>query len=167
MEALRFIDKLSGWLALIGVPLSLILAIVVVYDVIMRYLFNAPTFWAYEISWMLYSANFLLGFAYVLRERAHIRVDVILDLFKPRVKAGIEAFFLLTTLLVFCAGMVGFGIGFAFESWKIREGSMLTMWAPPVYPIKTIIVVAFFVLGLQGVVELIRRLKTLAAKEEQ
>jgi TRAP-type mannitol/chloroaromatic compound transport system permease small subunit len=164
MEALRFIDKLSGWLALIGVPLSLILAIVVVCDVIMRYLFNSPTFWAYDISWMLYSANFLLGFAYVLRERAHIRVDVILDLFKPRVKAGIEAFFILTTLLVFCAAMVGFGIGFAFESWKIKEGSMLTMWAPPVYPIKTIIVIAFLVFGLQGIAEFIRTLKIIIGK---
>jgi len=164
MEALRFIDKLSGWLALIGVPLSLILAIVVVYDVIMRYLFNASTFWAYDISWMLYSANFLLGFAYVLRERAHIRVDVILNLFKPRVKAGIEAFFLLTTLLVFCAAVVGLGIGFSFESWKIREGSMLTMWAPPVYPIKTIIVIAFLVFGLQGIGEFIRTLKIIIGK---
>jgi TRAP-type mannitol/chloroaromatic compound transport system permease small subunit len=159
MQTLRYIDKLSGWLAIVGAPLAPALAGVVFYDVIVRYFFDAPTFWAYEVSWMLYSANFLLGLAYALREGAHVRVDVILNMFSTRLKSGIEAFFLLTTLLVLCAAVVGYGIDFAIESWKIREGSMLTMWAPPVYHIKILIVMAFFVLGLQGVAEFIRRLK--------
>jgi len=160
---LRYIDKLSGLLAIVGVPLAPALAGVVFYDVIARYFFDAPTFWAYDVSWMLYSANFLLGLAYALREGAHVRVDVILNKFSTRLKSGIEAFFLLTTLLVLCAAVVGYGIDFAVESLKIREGSMLSMWAPPVYHIKTLIVVAFFVLGLQGVAEFIRKLRLMVS----
>ena len=160
---LRYIDKLSGLLATVGVPLAPALAGVVFYDVIARYFFDAPTFWAYDVSWMLYSANFLLGLAYALREGAHVRVDVILNKFSTRLKSGIEAFFLLTTLLVLCAAVVGYGIDFAVESLKIREGSMLSMWAPPVYHIKTLIVVAFFVLGLQGVAEFIRKLRLMVS----
>ena len=159
MKVLRYIDKLSGWLALLGVILVPALAIVVFYDVIARYFFNAPTFWAYEISWMLYSAIFLLGFAYALREQAHVKVDVILNMLPVRPKAIVEAFFLLTTLFIFCAAVVGYGIDFAVESWRIREGSMLTMWAPPVYYTKTLIPVVFFVFGLQGLVEFIRRIQ--------
>jgi TRAP-type mannitol/chloroaromatic compound transport system permease small subunit len=165
MKALRYIDKFSELLAWIGLPLAPILAAVVFYDVIMRYFFNAPTPWALEVSWMLYSANFLLGLAYAMREGSHVRVDVILNLFKPRVRAGIEAFFILATLLVFCAAVVGYGIDFALESWKIREGSMLSIWAPPVYHMKTILVVAFFGFGLQGIAEFVRRMKIILGGE--
>jgi TRAP-type mannitol/chloroaromatic compound transport system permease small subunit len=159
MKLLYYIDKLSGLLAVIGMPLAPILSVVVFYDVVARYFFNAPTFWAYEISWMLYSANFLLGLAYALREGAHVRVDVFLNMFRIRLKAIIEVFFLVTTLFVFCLTVVGYGIDFALESWKLREGSMLTMWAPPVYHMKTIIVIAFFVLGLQGIAEFVRKFR--------
>jgi len=159
MRLILFIDKLSNWLAVIGAPLAPILAAVVFYDVIARYIFNSPTSWGYEISWMLYAANFLLGFAYALREGAHVRVDVILNEFSPRLKAGIEAVFLFTTLLLFCFTVVWFGIDFAVESCTILEGSMLTLWAPPVYPIKVLIVLSFLALGLQGVAEFVRKLK--------
>jgi len=164
MRILRYIDRLSWFLALVGAPFAPVLAVVVFYDVIMRYFFNAPTFWAYEVSWMLYSAHFLLGLAYALREDSHVKVDVVLNMFPDRIKAGVDAFFLLTTLLVLCAAVVGYGIDFAAESWKLREGSMLTMWAPPVYYVKTLIVIAFFALGLQGVAEFIRNLRLIGGK---
>ena len=163
MRILRYIDKLTGFLAMVGAPLSLILAGVVFYDVVARYFFNAPTFWAYELSWMLYSANFLLGLAYALREGAHIRIDIILNLFSTRLKSSLEAFFLLTTLFVLCVAVVGYGIDYAVESWKIREAHSFTMWAPPVYHMKALIVVSFFVLGLQGLTEFIKKLKLMAS----
>jgi TRAP-type mannitol/chloroaromatic compound transport system permease small subunit len=163
VRILRYIDKLSGFLGIVGAPLSIILAGVIFYDVAARYFFNAPTFWAYEVSWMLYSANFLLGLAYALREGAHVRVDIILHLFPTRLRSGFEAFFLLTTLFVLCAAVVGYGIDYAVESWKIREAHSYTMWAPPVYHIKAIIVVSFFVLGLQGLAEFIRKIKLMVS----
>jgi len=159
MKLISIIDKLSEWFALISTTLPPILAGVVFYDVIARYLFNAPTFWGYEISWMVYSAGFLLGLPYALREGAHIRVDVILNMCPPRLKAGIEAFFIFTTLLLLCCAVVWFGIDFAVESCSILEGSMLTLWAPPVYQIKVLIVLSFFMLGVQGIAELVRRLQ--------
>jgi len=161
IKLIRFIDKLSEWLASMGATLAPLLAAVVFYDVIARYFFNAPTFWAYEVSWMLYSAGFLLGLAYALREGAHVRVDVILNALPLRLRAGIESFFIVTMLLLLCFTVVYYGIDFAKESLAIREGSMLTLWAPPVYQIKVLIVISFLILALQALAELIRKLKIL------
>ncbi len=60
--------KLTAWLVA-----PLILA--TVYDVAARYLFNAPTQWAYEVGYMMMGAHALLGMAFTLREGGHIRID--------------------------------------------------------------------------------------------
>ncbi len=160
MRWLNYIDKLSKWAAAAGVWMIPVLAVTVFYDVIMRYAFKAPTFWAYETSWMLYSANFLLGLGYALREGAHVKVDVFLNLFPPRLKLIVEMFFL-AALLLFCGVAMWYGSKYAFAAWKLKEGSHLTLWAPPVYPIKTLIPLAFLVLGLQSVAEFVRKLQIL------
>ena len=51
------------------------LILATVYDVGARYLFNAPTQWAYEVGYMMMGAHALLGMAYTLREGGHIRID--------------------------------------------------------------------------------------------
>jgi TRAP-type mannitol/chloroaromatic compound transport system permease small subunit len=134
------------------------LALTVFYDVIMRYVFKAPTFWAYETSWMLYSANFLLGMGYALREGAHVRVDILLNQFSPPLKVIIEMIFLLI-LLVLCCVSVWQGTKYAAAAWILKEGSHFTLWAPPIYPIKTLIPIAFTVLGLQSISEFVRKIK--------
>jgi len=158
MRALKYIDKFSEWIAAPVIWFALGLAIVIVIDVVMRYLFNAPTVWAYEISWMLFSGEWLLGFAYAYREGAHVRVDFLFNLLPPRVKAIFDAFFFLLLLLPLCFAAVRYGIDWVAYSWAIGEKSALTMWAPPVYPIKTLMVVGFFFLGLQGLAIFIRNL---------
>lgn len=167
MSWLKYIDKLSGWAAIAGLWMIPALAVTVFYDVIARYVFRAPTFWGYEISWMLYSASFLLGLSYALREGAHVRVDVLLNRFSPQVKASIELFFLVTMLFVFCGVAVWYGIGYASCAWKLKEGSHLTIWAPPIYPVKTLIPLCFLILGLQGIAEFVRRLQALKMGKPQ
>jgi TRAP-type mannitol/chloroaromatic compound transport system permease small subunit len=164
MRVLNFIDKLSGWTSAVSIWMVPILAITVFYDVFMRYVFRNPTFWAYETSWMLYSANFLLGLGYALRERSHVSVDVVVNQFPYRVKVALEAFFLLV-LFLFCGVAVWHGSKYALTAWQLREGSHITIWAPAVYPIKTLIPLAFLIFGLQSLAELIRRFQVLMKKE--
>jgi len=158
MRWLSYIDKLSGWTAAAGVCMMPVLAITVFCEVIMRYAFRAPTFWSFETSWMLYSAIFLLPLGYALREGAHIRVDILLNRFESRTKVIVEMFFLVLFFL-FCGVAIWHGAQFALAAWKLKEGSHLTPWAPPVYPIKTLIPLAFLVLGLQSVAEFVRKLQ--------
>lgn len=160
MKWIDWIDKMSNWTAALGVWMIPALALTVFYDVIMRYVFRAPTFWAYEISWMLYSANFLLGLGYALKEGSHVRVDMFLNNFAPKLKIVTEMLFLIF-MLAFCAIAVWHGIFYAIDSWRWEEGSHLTMWAPPVYPIKTLIPISFSILGIQTVAEFLRKLQQL------
>lgn len=167
MNWLKYIDKLSGWTAIAGLWMFPALAVTVFYDVIARYVFRAPTFWGYETSWMLYSASFLLGLGYALREGAHVRVDVLLNRFSPRLKASIELFFLVTVFFLFCGVVTWYGIDYAACAWKLKEGSHLTLWAPPIYPVKTLIPLCFLVLGLQCIAEFVRKLQVLKKGKPQ
>lgn len=158
MKWLDWIDKISKWTAALGVWMIPALALTVFYDVIMRYLFRAPTFWAYETSWMLYSANFLLGLGYALQQGSHVRVDMFLNRFSIKRKLITEMIFLIL-LEIFCAIAVWHGSLYAIDAWLWQEGSHLTLWAPPVYPIKTLIPIAFGILGLQSIAEFVRKLR--------
>ena len=62
----------------------------VAYEVFARYLFNAPTIWSFDVTYMLYGALFMLGAAYALHKGAHIRTDFFWDNFSPRTKGLID-----------------------------------------------------------------------------
>ena len=65
----RFFGKAIAWLVL---PMVLSL----VWEVVARYFFNAPTVWAYDMTFMLYGSFFMIGSAWTLQRGGHIRTDV-------------------------------------------------------------------------------------------
>ena len=67
----KFTDTTGTWVAWLNVPLVLAVA----YEVFSRYLFNAPTIWSFDVTYMLYGTIFMLGSAYALHKGAHIRTD--------------------------------------------------------------------------------------------
>ena len=83
----RFTDTTGTWIAW----LNLILVVVVVWEVAARYLFNAPTVWSYDLTYMLYGAIFMLGSAYALHKGAHIRTDFFWEKWSIRTKGMIDA----------------------------------------------------------------------------
>ena len=87
LALVRLIERLSGGFGIVAAAIVAPLVIATVYEVFARYLFNAPTIWAYEIAYMAMGTNFLLGAAYTLRERGHIRIDLVYARFSPRVRA--------------------------------------------------------------------------------
>ena len=62
----------------------------VAYEVIARYVFNAPTIWAFDVTYMLYGTLFMLGAAYALHKGAHIRTDFFWEQFSIRKKGWID-----------------------------------------------------------------------------
>lgn len=163
---LNCVDSFSKWSAALGVWMIVALSITIFYDVIMRYLFSAPTFWAYETSWMFYSINFLLGLGYALQKGAHTTVDILIDRFNERTKLVVEILFLII-MLIFSIIVIWHGSIYALTAWRLREGSHLTPWAPPVYPIKTLIPFSFLILGLQAIAEIIRKIQSLTKTKDR
>lgn len=158
IRTVRAIDAFSDWsgraVAWMIFPLFLSLT----YEGIARYLFNAPTLWAYDVSYMLYGALFMLGAHYTLLKGAHIRTDMLWDKFSPRIKGQIDAvayifFFFPAMILLFYAS-----IDEAWASWKMGELSEQTAWRPFLWPFKAVVPLSALLLLVQGVSQLLKSL---------
>ncbi len=136
--------------------LFIVLAGILFYEVVARYVFNSPTHWAHEASIFLFGGSCVIGGAYILLHRAHVNLDILYSRVSRRKQAILDLitapfFFFIMILLIWK------GADFALDSWKLLERAS-TVWAPPIYPFKTVIPVAAFLLLLQGVAKFIRDL---------
>ena len=161
MKWIKHIDRISEWsgtaAAWIVVPLTLL----VTYEVVMRYVFNHPSQWGYDTCWMLYGLQFMIGGAYTLLHKGHVRIDIVYNVLSPRKKMIFDIlvyliFFLSVTIILTWAG-----VKFAVDAWSAGENLSTSTWKFPSGPIKTVIPVAFFLLGLQSLAELVRSLANL------
>ncbi len=87
---LHSIDALSTWIGKAFAWLILILTLGISYEVIVRYVFRAPTTWAFDFSYINYGALFLMAGAYTLARNGHVRGDVLYRLWKPRTQASFD-----------------------------------------------------------------------------
>ncbi len=72
---MRALDGISIWSGKAVSWLILPMCSVLVYEVVVRYIFNSPTIWAGDLSLLIYGGYFMLGAAYTLQRQMHIRTD--------------------------------------------------------------------------------------------
>lgn len=161
---LRFIDLISEWSGRVVSYLIFFLALLVGYDVVVRYVFNKPTIWGYELSVMFFGTFALLGGAYTALEGGHVNMDVVYGLFPLRIKALLDVitFFI---AFAFVGVLVWKGWETAWQSIKILEENS-TLWGPPIYPFRTMLPLGAFLLLLQLIAKFIRDLITLITGKE-
>jgi TRAP-type mannitol/chloroaromatic compound transport system permease small subunit len=157
-QTVRTIDRFAELCGVVVAWLMVPLMAAVVYEVVARYAFNAPTAWSFDVSYMLYGAMFMLGAAYALRIGAHIRTDFFWERWSLRTRGVIDtvayvAFFFPGIALFFWVGW-----GEAWYAWEIAEVSEQTPWRPLLWPLKACIPLAAALLLLQGLSELTKSL---------
>lgn len=157
----RLIDRLSGSTGFVGACLVIPVALVMFYEVVLRFFFDLPTFWAYELTYMMAGAHFALGIAYVTREGLHVRIDFLYERFPPRLKAGIDFCVIGLVVLPTVAWMASLLVRKAIEALLIGELSGESEWNPYVWPVYTAIAIGFVAFSLQLAVEAVRRLNHL------
>ena len=150
------IDGISEWAGDIARWFGLLLVLVVVYDVVARYIFNAPTVWGYEVGIALGMSLYCWGYAYTEKIHGHVRVDVFYIHMSPRAKAIVDAIggfiFFLPPI-----GLVAFAAwNKMWWSWDVMEKSVEGYWYPPWYPLRTMVFLGFALLLMQGLVNLSR-----------
>ncbi|MFO7876318.1 MAG: TRAP transporter small permease subunit [Desulfovermiculus sp.] len=118
------IDRLSTWVGWAASWLVLIFTFFIGYEVAARYLFSSPTKWAFDLSYMLGGSFFLLGQAYTLRYKQHVRIDIFYTRFSPRTKACIDVFFYLVFFFPLWGGLLYALIPYVIASWELGERSM-------------------------------------------
>lgn len=150
------IDTFSLWTGKIVSFLLVPMCFAMVYEVIARKFFIAPTMWAYDISRMFDGALFMLGSAYALSRGVHIRADFIYRNWKQRNQAIVD---IVLYIFLFFPGMIVFfymSVDYAWESWERGEKGMDTAWMPAMGPIKTALPVGIAFLIIQGVSEVLK-----------
>jgi len=151
---LSILDAISLWAGKISSYLLIVVTIVIVGEVTMRYIFNAPTIWGLELTVYLCAATYMAGGAYTHFYRAHVRVDFIHKRLAPRGKA----FFDLFTHLYFF-GAVGI-VFWAGVNWTVKaimaDTSSGTPWDPIIWPMRMLIPMGCGLLLLQGLAQFIR-----------
>ena len=147
------VAKLGAWLIL---PMTGAL----VYEVISRYIFDSPTIWAYDITYMLSGSLFMLGSAYALRNGSHVRADFLLTSRPPRWQAIIDVTLYVLVYFPVIAVFFWFSARFAAHSWAQHETYPESPWMPIIYPLKTVMPVTLALLFLQGIAELLKALWT-------
>lgn len=156
------IDRISTFVGQAASWLIVILALMIGYEVFSRYALGAPHAWVFDASNMLYGALFMLGGAYTLAKRGHVRGDILYGFLSPRAQATID---LVLYLVFFFPGVIALawaGIDFFQISLAQNEHSSIAADGPPIYPFKAVIPVAGGLLLLQGVAEVIRCVLCLA-----
>ena len=157
------IDKFSKLIGNIVCWITMPLIFGMVYEVLARKLFLAPTIWAYDMSRFFYGALFMLGAGYALSKGVHIRADFLYRNFKVKTQGTID---FVLYLIFYFPGLLVFlymTTGFLQESIMRGERGMDTTWMPYMWPIKTCLLIGIIFLLVQGVSEL---LKSYWAKEK-
>jgi len=160
----RAIDALNEKVGVYGSYLILPLVGVVVYEVFMRYVFDAPTSWAFEMTTFIYGVHFMLALGYAHKYDGHVAIDV----FEARLPASKRVLLRIISNLVIFLPTIGlltiWSIKYAATSWHQWERAS-SSWAPAIYPYKTIMALGFLLLLLQGVAKLIQDIRALRASD--
>ncbi len=159
-NTLETITRKEGeWASFLIYPLLFI----VIYEVFMRYAFNAPTIWGFEATTFLYGLHYMFGIAYTEVHDGHVKVDIFTALFSSKKQTIMK---ILTNVVFFMPVMIPMTIWafkFAYTSTIELEVNS-TSWAPPIWPLKILMAMCFLFLLLQGIANLINDINALSKK---
>ena len=156
----RGIDWFNTQLAVVANWLVLLAALISAGNAGSRYLFSESSNGWLEIQWYMFAGMVLLGGPYTLKMNEHVRVDLVYGMVSERTRIWIDIIGGLLFLLPICIILTYFTWPWFVESWAINEASSnaggLVRW-----PVKLLLPVGFFLMAVQGVSEIIKRIAAL------
>lgn len=159
-KVFRVVDRISEITGKVASVFVVILTVAICYDIFMRYVFAKPSYWAYDLTIMLYGSFAILGAAYCHYQNGHVRMDLLYGRLSTRGRAIADTigylvlFFPLMSVLVYKCG------GHAIWSFTSGECSSASAWRPPLGPFKLLITYGLLLFFLQGLVDFLRRVLT-------
>lgn len=164
-RAVHALDRVNLWTGMIVGWLILPMVLSLVYEVAARYLFNAPTVWAYDMTYMLYGSFFMLGSGYTLMRGGHIRTDMIYGALSTRKQGAIDAtcylFFFFPAIIAF----LWVTWPFFLTSFMRAERVVSSPWMPYIAPLKFAMPLTCLLLLIQGLAEFLRSIYAMRTGE--
>jgi TRAP-type mannitol/chloroaromatic compound transport system permease small subunit len=153
---LKIIDSISDWSGRLFSYLLWPGVAVLVYEVVARYVFNAPTIWAHGTTQRIFAVYYFICGAYISLNRSHITMDIIYERFSPRKKAILDIIGFIF-FFAFCGVLLWYGSRYAWVSTINLEPDN-TPFRAPLYPIKMMIPVGALLIILQELANLWRNI---------
>lgn len=158
------IDRLNQFLGKVASVMILLSCVISAGNALLRYSLDMSNNWPLELQWYLFGAAVMLGASYTLKLNEHVRVDLIYSQLSDRGRLYTDLFGLILFLMPACILFAWLSwTALFYPSWLVSEhsanaGGLLR------YPIKFIVPFGFFMLSLQGVSEIIKRIGFLTGK---
>ncbi len=160
----KTIDKIVVKQAEVSSLLMVILVVMVCYEVVRRYFFNAPTIWGLEFTTFIFGVHFVMGYGYTEHFDGHVRVDIFSSKFPKKLQDILYIILTIGVTLPLVALLCIWAWDNAITSTKIFE-ALSSAWAPPIWPVKLLMALGFTFLFLQVLSNLIKRISTIGQKE--
>lgn len=155
----RYVDAASRIVGKLAMYLIFLMMGILLFAAISRTVFNAPHIWAVEMSQFTMAAYYMLGGAFSMLLGAHVRMDVLYGQWSPKKRAAVDSFTILC--LIFYLGVLLAG-GISSTAYSLQYGQTnYSAWAPPVAPIKIIMVIGILLMLLQSIATFFKNLATL------
>ncbi|MGR3452542.1 TRAP transporter small permease subunit [Pseudooceanicola sp.] len=152
---IKLIDGVNEIVGRIVAVLAIVFAAIIIYDVILRYVFEEPTRWAFDVTKQLFGFYFVMLGGYALRHRAHVQVDILTERLSPPVLKVVEVLGYLIFFFPFTWVFLTRSYEFAMRSWAQGETTYGAIQMP-VYPLKMAMCVAAGLLLIQGISEVLK-----------
>lgn len=156
IKFIDFADRLSSAFGKVFAWLIILMTFGTSYEVLVRYVFNSPTPWSFDVSFIMYGTLFMMGGAYTLSQGGHVRGDFLYRLWKPQTQAKID---LLLYLIFFFPGVTALilaGWKYSSRSWGYAEVSVNSPAGIPIFQFKSVMVAAGILLFIQGIAQVFR-----------
>ncbi|MFO7750843.1 MAG: TRAP transporter small permease subunit [Desulfobacteraceae bacterium] len=157
-KLLAFIDKMNEWVGKIFACLIVPLMLLIVFEVFTRRILGNPTVWTFEVITQLYAALFMMAAPLTLLLGRHVSVDILAMKLSPKKRAVMDIFTHLIFFFPFVLILFNEGFEYAKLSWELLEKKHSAGFAMPIYPLKTVIPVTAFLLFLQGLSNVIKKI---------
>ena len=163
-HVLDIIDSISEFTGRVCRWAVAVLAAIMCYEVFSRYVLGKPTIWSFETSVMVYAFFFMMCAAYALLYKSHVAIDFFYERLTKKGQALLDIISTTIFFFPFLIVVLVEGTKFAVDSWMLLERSW-SDFAPPLYPIKTVIPVTALLLLLQGFAGFYRNIQILLTGE--
>ena len=160
-KSFNFLESLVRWVGYIAATALIALVMLVVYDALMRYLFQSGSIALQELEWHLFDVVIMLGIAYTLQRASHVRVDIFYDNFSDKTRHIVNIVGALFFILPFSLLVIYVGFDFVMISFEQMEASSDPGGLPYRFIVKSLMPLSFVLLIVQTISELYKELKLL------
>ena len=163
-KVLALIDATNTWIGKVVSILSMVVAFIITYEIVMRQVFVKPTVWVAEGTVFGCGLLYMLGGAWTLLQDGHVRVDMLYHGLSRRRKALVDCLTYFAFLL-YIGVMIWASWHYVADSVRLREHTM-SPWDPPIWPLKVAFLVSLIMLLFQQTAKFVRDLYYLRKGEE-